>query len=128
MKYSSKYRNGHSIPAETPERVSRWLLQAKRMLSANLCRQVVPPALLQLGNVLLNGPQNSRETAALLSLILDDPKKSKIKKRILEKKVELKAFLFFCGQKERMVGNVILFTVTRILLAEALGFKFLICI
>lgn len=45
------------------------------MLSANLCRQVVPPALLHLGNVLPNGPQNCLETAALLSLILDDPAK-----------------------------------------------------
>lgn len=95
MKYSSKYRNGHSIPAETPERVSRWLLQAKRMLSANLCRQVVPPALLQLGNVLLNGPQNSRETAALLSLILDDPKKIRDKEKDPGKKSRIESFSLF---------------------------------
>lgn len=95
VKYSTKYRNGHSIPAETPERVNRWLLQAKRMLSANLCRQVVPPAPLQLGNVLLTGPQNSRETTALLSLILDDPKKSEIKKKILEKKSRIESFSLF---------------------------------
>lgn len=114
--------------------------ELKRMLSANLCRQAAPPALLHLGNVLPNGPQNCLETTALLSLILDHPdQKRKKKKREREReihheesdscrKVRLKAFLFFCGQKERMVGNVILFTVTRILLAEATGFEFLICI
>lgn len=44
-------------------------------------RQVVPPALLLLGNVLLNGPQNCLETTALLSLILDDPAKNGEKKQ-----------------------------------------------
>lgn len=60
-----KLSNGHNIPSAAPERFGLWWLQAKRMLSANLCRQAVPPALLHLGNVLLNGPQNCLETAAL---------------------------------------------------------------
>lgn len=80
------------------------------------------------------------EAVALLSLILDDlaQKQNKTKKRkkkeeftmrnkTFAEKVGLKTS-FSCGQKERMGGNVILFTVTRILLAEAMGFKFLICI
>lgn len=73
--WMSKSRNGHNIPSETPERLGGWWLRAKRMLSANLCRQAVPPALRYLGNVLPNGPQNCLETTALLSLILDDPAK-----------------------------------------------------
>lgn len=75
--WMSKSRNGQNIPSGTPERLGGWWLQAKRMLSANLCRQAVPPALLHLGNVLPNGPQNCLETTALLSLILDDPAKKK---------------------------------------------------
>lgn len=129
-RWMSKYRNGHNIPSETPERLGRWWLQAKRMQSPNLCWQLAPTALLHLGNVLLNEPQNCLETTALLSLILDDPAKTGIHHEEWDpgRKVGLKAFLCVCGHKERMVGNVILFTVTRILLAEAMGFEFLICI
>lgn len=50
-----------------------------------------------------------------------------MRNKTFAEKVGLKTS-FSCGQKERMGGNVILFTVTRILLAEAMGFKFLICI
>lgn len=70
----SKSRNGCNIPCEAPESLDGHC-KAQRMQSANLCRQVVPPALLHLGNVLPNGPQNCLETTALLSQILDDPAK-----------------------------------------------------